>query len=73
MPDYLHRIEEVINSGVLDQGFPRIPDSGANLDFIRIYGVHKVENEFIKELARTLRRLGVSAIDIQRQNFIIDS
>lgn len=25
--------------------------NGANLDFIRIYGVHKTENEFINELA----------------------
>lgn len=82
MLDYLQRIERVINSGVLDQGFPRVPKSGAdqmmveaeeeklnrplsdyhkqflkhwngaNLDFIRIYGVHETENEFIKELAK---------------------
>ncbi len=26
--------------------------NGANLDFIRIYGVNKTENEFIKELAK---------------------
>lgn len=25
--------------------------NGANLDFIRVYGVHRTENEFIKELA----------------------
>jgi hypothetical protein len=80
MLDYIKRIEDVINSGVLLQGFPRIPDvgasdemikaeetklnrslsdyhkqflkqwNGANLDFIRVYGVHKTESEFIKEL-----------------------
>ncbi len=79
--NFIERIESIINSGLLNDGFPRIPRKGAtdkmieeeekklnrplsnhhkqllkkwngiNLDFIRIYGVHKTENEFIKELA----------------------
>jgi len=80
--DFIERIKNIINSGVLDDGFPRISSegatddmiekeekklnrslsnyhkqflrrwNGANLDFIRVYGVHKTENEFIKELAK---------------------
>ncbi len=79
--DFIERIENIINSGLLNDGFPRIPSkgateemieeeekklnrplseihkiflkkwNGANLDFIRVYGVYKTENEFIKELA----------------------
>lgn len=80
--DFIERIKNVIDAGLLDDGFPRIPSEGAtdemikkeekkinrplskyhkillkkwngiNLDFIRIYGVHKTENEFINELAK---------------------
>lgn len=79
--DFIERIESIINSSLLNDGFLRIPLegatdkmieeeekklnrplseyhkillkkwNGANLDFIRVYGVHKTENEFIKELA----------------------
>ncbi len=37
--------------------------NGANLDFIRVYGVHKTENEFIRELAEEYQEYTEEIID----------